>query len=222
MDNMTNKNALMQPIDFDSWSRKQHFELFKNFTQPYFNVCVTLNAQRLFEHCQQYNRSFFQAYVYATLKACHQYSPIMLRVIDNKPWLLTSVRASVVELSEDDSFIFSYFNHSPTFTEFSSRATKVSKAAKSQPLFSDAFNQTEGQADLVHISVLPWLNFSSFSHAFCEGECLGIPKLVFGQYDKSTGLMPLSIDVHHSLMDGLHVAKFINVLQNNINDFCKE
>ena len=72
------------------------------------------------------------------------------------------------------------------------------------------------KADLIHISVLPWLNFSAFSHAFSEGESLGIPKFVFGQFDKHTGTMPLAIDVHHSLMDGLHVAKFINTLQNKV------
>ncbi|KKK47591.1 hypothetical protein LCGC14_3153670, partial [marine sediment metagenome] len=34
-----------------------------------------------------------------------------------------------------------------------------------------------------------------------------------------TGKMPLSIDVHHALMDGLHVAKFIEHLQRSIDDF---
>lgn len=222
MDIMTDTNALMEPIDLDTWPRQQHFELFKNFTQPYFNVCVTLNAKPLFEYCKQNKLSFFQAYVHATLKACHAYNPIMLRIINERPWRLKQVRASVVELASDDSFIFSYFNYSPCLEEFAQHATAISANAKSQPLFSQAFNQTEGQADLIHISVLPWLNFSSFSHAFSEGKSLGIPKFVFGQYDKTTGLMPFSIDVHHSLMDGLHVAAFINVLQNNIDDFCKD
>jgi chloramphenicol O-acetyltransferase type A len=98
----------------------------------------------------------------------------------------------------------------------------VGEKAKSQPLFSDAFAQTEGQADLIHISVLPWLNFSAFSHAFSDDQSLGIPKFVFGQYDKYTGTIPLAIDVHHSLMDGLHVAKFINTLQTTFNDFCND
>jgi len=218
---MIDKHDLMEPIDQDSWSRQQHFELFKNFTQPYFNVCVTLDVKSLFEYCKQNKQSFFYAYVYATLKACHAYNPIMLRIIKERPWRLKQVRASVVELASDESFVFSYFNYSPCFREFVKHAAVISNKAKSQPLFSDAFNQTEGQADLIHISVLPWLNFSSFSHAFSEGKSAGIPKFVFGQYDKTTGLMPFSIDVHHSLMDGLHVAAFINELQNNIDDFCK-
>jgi chloramphenicol O-acetyltransferase type A len=32
--------------------------------------------------------------------------------------------------------------------------------------------------------------------------------------------MPLSIDVHHALMDGLHVARFVKILQDKITNFC--
>lgn len=219
---MSSSPVSMQPIDFDSWPRKQHFELFKHFSQPYFNVCVQLNAKALYNYCKAHQLSFFQAYTYATLKACHVYPPIMLRIINDKPWLLSNTRASVVELAADDSFRFSYFSDKANFTEFAVHASAVSFNAKSQPLFSDAFAQTEGQADLIHISVLPWLNFSAFSHAFSEGKCLGIPKFVFGQLNKQQQTMPLAIDVHHSLMDGLHVAKFINILQDTFDNFCKD
>uniref|UniRef100_UPI0038F5DD0E CatA-like O-acetyltransferase n=1 Tax=Streptomyces galilaeus TaxID=33899 RepID=UPI0038F5DD0E len=75
-------------------------------------------------------------------------------------------------------------------------------------------------ADLLHISVLPWLDFMSFSHAFSQADNFGIPKLVFGKFNAKTGTMPFSIDVHHALMDGLHVAKFIEHLQRCIDDFC--
>lgn len=215
---MTSTNY-MAPIDFNSWPRKQHFELFQHFSQPYFNVCVQLDMKTLYRRCKAKQISFFQAYIYATLKACHEYKPIMLRIIEDKPWLLETVRASVVELADNDSFRFSYFSSKLNFADFINHANEISREAKEQPLFSEAFMQTEGQADLIHISVLPWLNFTSFSHAFSEGKSLGIPKFVFGQYDKHTGCMPLAVDVHHSLMDGLHVAQFINILQNKLDNF---
>ncbi len=216
---MPSSTIEMQPIDLANWPRKQHFELFKDFSQPYFNVCVQLNAKALYAYCKTQQRSFFQAYIYATLQACHAYEPMRLRMVDDKPWLLKTVRASVVELAADDTFRFSYFNNTANFTEFTQHATLVSANAKAQPLFSDAFAQTEGQPDLVHISVLPWLNFTAFSHAFSVGESLAIPKLVFGQYNKTTHTLPLAIDVHHALMDGLHVARFISTLQHYMDNF---
>ena len=41
MDIMTDTNALMEPIDLDTWPRQQHFELFKNF-EHYWNYCETI------------------------------------------------------------------------------------------------------------------------------------------------------------------------------------
>ena len=49
--------------------------------------------------------------------------------------------------------------------DFSKHAIAVGKTSKAKPFFSDAFAATEGQPDLIHISVLPWLNFTGFAHA---------------------------------------------------------
>ena len=97
---------------------------------------------------------------------------------------------------------------------FDKHAALAGRQAKSQPFFSEDFQQNEGKLDTLHISVLPWLSFTSFNHAVHLPNESGIPKLVFGQYDKSSGEMPLSIEVHHALMDGLHLAKFVRLLQS--------
>ncbi|MDQ9091492.1 CatA-like O-acetyltransferase [Pseudoalteromonas haloplanktis] len=210
----------MIPIDLTTWPREQHFSLFKEFTQPYFNVCVQLDVGALYQSCKVQQCSFFHAYIYAALQASNTYQPMLLRIIDNQPWQLATQRASVVELADDNTFRFSYLLQQSSFADFQEHASAVSLAAKQQPLFSEAFSCTEGQADLLHISVLPWLDFMSFSHAFNQTDNFGIPKLVFGKFNAKTGKMPLSIDVHHALMDGLHVAKFVEQLQLCIDELC--
>lgn len=208
------------PINLDTWPRKQHFAFFKEFSLPYFNVCVSLDMAALYNKCKTEPYSFFHSYVYLTLEACHDYTPMRQRIIDSLPVQLPSVRGSVVELAEDETFRFSYFEKQASMEDFSKHAIAMGKTSKAKPFFSDAFAATEGQPDLIHISVLPWLNFTGFSHAVSEGHGLGIPKFVFGQYDVQTGKMPLSIDVHHALMDGLHVARFVKILQEKITNFC--
>ncbi|OUS68667.1 chloramphenicol acetyltransferase [Pseudoalteromonas sp. A601] len=212
----------MTPIDLNNWPRAQHFELFKSFTQPYFNVCIQLDVQQLYQYCKSHQHSFFQSYIFLALRACHQYQPMQLRIVDDKPIQLQSTRASVVELAANDTFRFSYFNAYDDFSTFAKHAHQVSESTKQQSLFSSAFAKTEGQADLIHISVLPWLDFTSFSHAHHQGTSLGIPKLVFGKYNSETGKIPLSIDVHHALMDGLHVARFVDCYTECIKAYCKK
>lgn len=217
---MKTPSCEITPIDLATWPRKQHFAFFKEFSLPYFNVCVSLDMAALYNKCKSEPYSFFHSYVYLTLEACHDYAPMRQRIIDSLPVQLSSVRGSVVELAEDETFRFSYFEKQASMEDFSKHAIAVGKTSKAKPFFSDAFAATEGQPDLIHISVLPWLNFTGFSHAVSEGHGLGIPKFVFGQYDSQTGKMPLSIDVHHALMDGLHVARFVKILQEKITNFC--
>ncbi|MBQ4833273.1 chloramphenicol acetyltransferase [Pseudoalteromonas sp. MMG010] len=208
----------MADFDFHRWPRKPHFELFKNMAQPYFSVCVQINAKKLYDYCKRKQQSFFYSYIHATLTACHLYEPMMLRIQDDRAIQLDKVRASVVELAPDDTFRFSCFSRYNDLSEFITYAQHVSKTTKAAPLFNDTFEKTQQAADLIHVSVLPWLNFSSFSHAFDTSNTQGIPKFVFGKYDCHSGCMPLAIDVHHSLLDGLHVAHFIKILQQQLDE----
>ena len=201
------------PIDLNAWERKQHFELFKDFQQPYFNVCVSLDAWPLYEYCRAHNLSFFVAYLYLAHLSVMEYAPMCLRIHQGEVVQCNQPRISVVQLADDDTFRFNYVSPADSFTEYCRAHEQHSRIALKQPLFSDAFAQTEGQCDLIHVSVLPWLNFSAFSHATHAGQSCGIPKLVFGQYDKKSATMTLSLDVHHALMDGLHSARFIQILQ---------
>ncbi|RYG03106.1 MAG: hypothetical protein EOO02_09150 [Chitinophagaceae bacterium] len=62
-----------------------------------------------------------------------------------------------------------------------------------------------------HLSALPWLNFTSISHARAFSFPDSCPKISFGKLSEVEGksLMPVSIHVHHGLMDGFHVAQFV-------------
>jgi len=204
-------------IDLKTWSRAQHFEFFKGFSDPYFNVTVNINAQVLFEFVKERSLSFFHSYLFLTLKAVNDYQPMRLRIKEGEALAVSPVNASIVQLCDDESFRFSYIDFDSDFTEFNSKAKLAADKAKADCFFSSDFNNNEGQLNTLHISVLPWLNFTSFKHATHLPNELGIPKLVFGEYDKNSGMMPLSIEVHHALMDGVHVAKFVKLLQTYFN-----
>ncbi|MEO2279167.1 CatA-like O-acetyltransferase [Pseudoalteromonas pernae] len=201
------------PVDLPAWERQQHFEFFKDFHQPYFNVCVSLQAWPLYEYCRSNKVSFFLAYLYLAHISAIEYQPMGLRIHNGEAVHCADPRVSVVQLAEDETFRFSYLSSAPSFAAYRQHHQEQSAVSLREPLFSEAFACTEGQCDLIHISVLPWLNFSAFSHATHSGASNGIPKLVFGQYDKKSRTMPLALDVHHALMDGLHSARFIQILQ---------
>ena len=65
-----------------------------------------------------------------------------------------------------------------------------------------------------------WVSFTSISHARGGGREESVPKIAFGKYREEGGRasMPVSVEVHHALMDGLHVGRYFERLQSYFDD----
>ena len=46
-----------------------------------------------------------------------------------------------------------------------------------------------------------------------------VPKITFGRFIIREGkrMLPISIEAHHGLVDGFHIAKYLNEFQNQLN-----
>jgi len=77
------------------------------------------------------------------------------------------------------------------------------------------FDPRLDEAAVIHFTTLPWLHFSSFSHARNWGREDSVPKIAFGRADAdATGLwLPFSVEVHHALMDGLHLGRYVQAME---------
>lgn len=81
---------------------------------------------------------------------------------------------------------------------------------------------TDNRNDLavIHGTTLQWLSFTSLKHPRNGDEgSKGIPKFAFGKMftENNTIKIPFSVEVHHALMDGYHVGKFIALYQDKLN-----
>lgn len=71
------------------------------------------------------------------------------------------------------------------------------------------------------ISMVPWTSFSSFNLNLQKGYNYLLPIFTIGKYkfENNIYLLPISIQVHHAVCDGFHLSRFINELQDLINNF---
>ncbi|HNZ72690.1 MAG TPA: CatA-like O-acetyltransferase, partial [Prolixibacteraceae bacterium] len=67
---------------------------------------------------------------------------------------------------------------------------------------------------------IPWLDFTGISHARSFSHPDSCPKISFGKVTEKEGIktMPVSVHVHHALVDGYHVGLFIDKFQDLLND----
>ncbi len=204
-------------LDLENWNRKELFYFFKDYDNPFYNICTDLDVTKLYRYVKDHKISFFQTSLYLSLKAANNIEEFHYRIKDDKVIVYETIHSGSTILNKDDSFSFCYFDYYPDFKQF---AKNVLRILEENERNRGALSARENQDDLIHYSMIPWISFTSFSHARKFNVEDSIPKIVFGKYYKANNSlkMPVSVEVHHSLIDGLHVGKFFDLFQQHLND----
>ena len=80
-------------------------------------------------------------------------------------------------------------------------------------------NNDDIKKDLIRHSTIPWNSFSGLLHPTNFDQKESVPKITFGRFIIREGkrMLPISIEAHHGLVDGFHIAKYLNEFQNQLN-----
>lgn len=68
-------------IDKQTWPRKDHFDFYRGFANPSFNLCVPVEAQRLYECAKDRGVSFFQLALFALVRAANEVPQLKQRLL---------------------------------------------------------------------------------------------------------------------------------------------
>jgi chloramphenicol O-acetyltransferase type A len=199
-------------LNTDTWARREAFEYFRRFDKPYFNVCVRVDAAPLKAAVAARGQSFSLACYFLTLRLANLQEPMRYRLEGGRVRVLEQMHGSSTVLREDDSFGFAYFDHTADWPTFHDAGRAAMEAVRTR---SAPFEPRVDENALLHFTTLPWLHFTSFSHARNWGREDSVPKLAFGrlQAEGARLWLPVSVEVHHALMDGLHVGRYVQALE---------
>lgn len=195
---------MKQLFDLENWPRKDHFHFFNQFEEPFFGVCVSIDCTIAYQKSKAEGLSFFLYYLHQCLAAANAIQPFRLRIENRQVYLYDQVNASAVINRDDQTFGFSYIDYHPQFSEFQQIGKKEIERIKNSTGLVPA-----GSGDnVLHISAMPWLDFTSLSHARSFSFNDSCPKISFGMMTIKDNIrtMPVSIHVNHALMDGYHVS----------------
>jgi len=200
-------------LDLDAWPRRAAFDYFRAFDKPYFNVCTRLDVSRLKAALAEAGGGGLSlACYFIGVSLANRLEPFRYRIEGDRVRVHEVVHGSTTVLRDDESFAFAYLDHETDFGRFAARGAAAIAAAR-QP--GAVFEPGVDESALVHLTTLPWVHFTSFSHARNWGREDSVPKLAFGRADADGGRlwMPLSVEVHHGLMDGLHVGRYLEAFE---------
>ncbi|MFL9832806.1 CatA-like O-acetyltransferase [Chryseobacterium terrae] len=207
----------MKVIDLESWNRKEHFEFFSKMKSPYFGFTTEVDCTKAYETAKENGYSFFAYYLYKSMVAINTVDELKLRIVDDQIILFDEVHVGSTIGREDGTFAFSFFHYSENFETFNERLQDQIETVQN----STGLGISNDVLPINHIrhTTIPWSSFTTVLHPtnFDPKEC--IPKIAFGKFSIKDGkkMMPVSIEAHHGLADGIHLAKYIEEFQRQLN-----
>lgn len=208
-------------LDTATWARREVFEFFSKFDKPYFNLCAQLDVTKLLKSLRSRPEvSLMLAYHYFALRAANEIEPFRYRLRQGKVVVHEVVHGGTTVMLPNENFTLAYFEYDEHFGKFIVAADRLVKAAVS----GDGAFRPNTRDDMIHCTTLPWVSFTSFSHARNWKTEDSVPKIAFGKFTQSGDqtFMPFSVEVHHALMDGLHVGRYVNRVQEmlaNVDEY---
>jgi chloramphenicol O-acetyltransferase type A len=212
MQNLPDENR--QKIDPHTWERAAIFDFFRAFTEPYHGVCLRVDCTTTYRYAKDQGLSVFLSLVHRALAAAQQIENFRTRIVDGEVWLYRQIHGSSAVGRPNGTIGFAYYPFHPDLDAFVREAApEVERVRRRNDL------ERSPAQNLIRFSVLPWLDFTSLSHARNFAREDSAPLITYGKMTETEGrrTMPVSIHVHHALVDGLHVAQFIEHFQNFLN-----
>lgn len=203
-------------IDIDNWNRKEHFLFFSKFEEPFFGVTVKVDCTTSYLKAKEKGVSFFLYYLFRALKAANEVDNFRYRIIENQAYDFSTINASPTINRPDGTFGFAYMDYFEDEKQFYEKALQEIENVKN----TNSLLPAVSGENVIHFSAIPWLDFTSISHARSFSHPDSCPKISFGKMTENYDVkeMPVSIHGHHALMDGYHLGLFVDKFQNLLND----
>lgn len=202
-----------QVIDRKTWKRDMHCRVFRNSLEPQYCISLELDVTNFLKMVREHNYSFTFAFIYAVCKCANEIEEFRYRFLDGEVVLYDTIHTSFTYLDAETE-LFKFVSvpmqgDMESYIKAAAEKVKEQKGYFAAPPANDAFT----------FSPLPWISYTHISHTISGGGEKAASLFDWGKYFMREGrvMMPFSVQVHHSFVDGIHVGKFVEKLQDYLN-----
>ena len=202
-------------VDLANWPRRDHFHFFQSYEEPFFSITAEVGCTGLLAGCNDNNVSKTMSFWHGILRAANAVEEFRYRIVEGRPVLYDTIHLSPTVLRPDGTFTIAFVPFKEDFNEFCQTALEEVARAKETTGFD--LNPSTRRVDLIHFSTVPWFRFTGLTHARSSRTPGSEPKITIGKFGPRLGggqAIPVSITGHHGLMDGYHVAQYLEYLEN--------
>lgn len=208
----------MEIIDLNTWERATHFNFFRRMDYPQYLICSNIDVTHFLSETKRRKIPFYYAMIYAATHTLNQVKAFKYRIRGDQVALHDTIHPSFTDMDEG-SELFKMV----TVDMEADIETFVEKTRRKSINQKDYFvrQDVEGRDDLTYITCIPWVSFTNLSHTISFNKDDSIPRLSWGKYFKEGErvLLPFSAQAHHSFVDGFHMGKYYNAIQQFLDTF---
>lgn len=199
-------------IDMNEWDRGRLFEAYIERMRVVMSLTADVNVAPMLNFTKTNCLKFYPAMIWAVSKTVNARGEFKYGWNERGELIKWDfVSPSYAEFHKDDEKCMkTVTEYSDGLFDFHERFLKDREKYKNSRGF--VANQPPNFFD---VSCLPWLRYRSFDmHVFDDGKFLA-PVVTWGKYERDGGryLMPLTMNIHHAVADGFHLARFFIELQ---------
>ena len=212
--------SAMKRIDLDTYPRRDHFNHFCAMAYPYAGVTVDVDVTDLLSLCREKGYSFYLMVLHAVALAADEVPEFRRRIDHGGIVEYDECPTSHIELKPDGTYAYCTLRHHMPLADYLSQAESARTATRE----GGSIEEEDDVQSMYFISTLPWLHYTQLIQPVACGEESN-PRITWGKYqanDKGRMMMPLSVLVHHALVDGIHIAKFYEAFNQQMKLICEE
>ena len=192
-----------------------HCFIFRDSIEPAFCVTFEANITNFKRKIKEQGLSFTMAMVYAVCKCANEIEAFRYRFLDGQVVLFDKIDTAFTYLN-DETKLFKVVNvpFTEDLKEYCESALKTAREQKEYftgPLGNDVFQ----------CSPMPWVTYTHISHTNSGKKENATPLFDWGKYYEKNGemILPVSVQAHHSFVDGLHIGQFVDKLQKFFDEY---
>lgn len=200
-------------IQMEQWSRKAHYEHYKNNIRCSYSITVDIDITNLLIRLKERGMKSYPAQVFMISSVVNQLPEFRMTMNNDQRlgyWEVIDPMYTVFDpITETFSAVWTKYDS--CYNTFYSAYLQDT----AQYTCGGLFPQEYIPPNTFNISSVPWLDFTAFNiNVFSDRNYL-LPIFTIGKYKKENGkiMMPLAIQCHHAVCDGYHVGKFVETLR---------
>ena len=228
-------------IDLNSYPRKAHLEYFMTMEHPQLNITAEIDVTDLKKFCEKEDCSFFLSFIHIVALSAdsipqfrqriHRLSPdeMQLPEYSGLPkdgplsgFVVREYSQSPTSHTEDagnDMYCYCCMYHHMPWKEYIREAERLQLQARACPSLEE-----DSEIEAFYFpTCVPWIHYSGISHPATDRYDSN-PRFSWGKFEEDYRgrlMMPLTVMVHHGLVDGIHLSRFFENVSRNMTALIK-